>query len=105
VRSKCMNNLKQLALGLHGHNDEFYALPTATLYQDGLPVEKRLSWCVAVLPFLEQDQLYKTVDLQAPWDAASNGKTRVNDDGTQIFRCPSATVTRSEDGTALTNYV
>jgi hypothetical protein len=39
----------------------------------GLPPDQRLSWFVPLLPFLEQDALYRRLDPGAGWDAAANG--------------------------------
>jgi prepilin-type processing-associated H-X9-DG protein len=51
-----------------------------------LPPEKRLSWQVALLPYLEQDDVYAKIDLEQAWDAARNeeGVRRV----IKCFLCP-----------------
>jgi hypothetical protein len=82
ARSQCANNLKQIALGLHGYTTAYpiYVsgattagqLPAGTLPAPGLAPEERLSWFVAVLPFLEQDDLYRRFDLKAGWEAEAN---------------------------------
>jgi hypothetical protein len=96
ARSQCANNLKQIALGLHnyagGHPTAQDGaattglLPAATLPLADVPPERRLGWCVDLLPLIEQDSLYRRFDLQAPWDAAANGEP-----GTTVLRqfyCP-----------------
>jgi hypothetical protein len=60
-----MNNLKEIALGLHNHSDSSGQLPRA----DG-----DLSWRVHILPHIEQNGLHAQFDLDQPWDAAANRK-------------------------------
>jgi Protein of unknown function (DUF1559)/Domain of unknown function (DUF4190) len=72
-RMQSSNNLKQMALAMANHastyNDSF---PTATIRsKDGKPL---LSWRVAMLPFLEQGQLYNEFHLDEPWDSPHNSK-------------------------------
>lgn len=64
-----LNNLKQLGLALHSYNDTFGFLPHNTQTKDGKP---GLSWRVAILPFLEQDHLYKQFALDEAWDSETN---------------------------------
>jgi prepilin-type processing-associated H-X9-DG protein len=51
-----------------------------------LPPGKRLSWQVALLPYLEQDDVYAKIDLAQAWDAARNeeGVRRL----IKCFLCP-----------------
>jgi hypothetical protein len=82
ARSQCANNLKQLALGLHTYATAYPLgpsnretgpqLPAGTVFNTDLPPERRLSWVVEVLPFLEEDTLARRLDRKAPWDAAGN---------------------------------
>jgi uncharacterized protein (TIGR03067 family) len=66
------NNLKQLALAMHNYHDTHRHLPTSAIYsKDGKPL---LSWRVAVLPFVEQVELYKEFKLDEPWDSPHNKK-------------------------------
>lgn len=65
------NNLKQMALALHNHQSAYDYLPAAAAYRtkDGKP---GLSWRVALLPFLEQDNLFKRFKLDEPWNSEHN---------------------------------
>jgi Protein of unknown function (DUF1559) len=82
ARSQCANNLKQIALACHNYADNRPAsnsigdlvagFPPGTLPHATLPPERRLSWQVALLPYLEQDAAYKQFDLAAGWDAPAN---------------------------------
>jgi hypothetical protein len=64
------NNLKQIALAFHNYHDTFSTFPPAAIYsKDGKPL---LSWRVAILPYLEQEGLYRQFKLDEPWDSAHN---------------------------------
>jgi prepilin-type N-terminal cleavage/methylation domain-containing protein len=53
-RSQCQNNLKQIGLGIHNYHETYNCLPPARLDYDG-----GVTWCVLILPFVEQDNFYK----------------------------------------------
>lgn len=59
ARTRCQNNLKQIGLAVHGYLDaNSGAFPANTSYYYGP------SWAVFLLPYLEQDALYRQLDLQ-----------------------------------------
>jgi prepilin-type N-terminal cleavage/methylation domain-containing protein len=64
-RMACTNNLKQIGIALHSYNDANKTLPPGCLLspQFGWGDESNFGppWSVMVLPYLEQDPLYKTV--------------------------------------------
>jgi hypothetical protein len=71
-RTQSQNNLKQIALAFHNHNDAFAHMPPAALCDPkGKPL---LSWRVAILPFVEEEALYKQFKLDEPWDSDNNKK-------------------------------
>jgi hypothetical protein len=66
------NNLKQMALACHNWHATYGHWPQPAIYgKDGKPL---LSWRVALLPYMEQDQLYKQFKLDEPWDSEHNKK-------------------------------
>jgi hypothetical protein len=66
------NNLKQIALALHNYHAVFKQFPPAVVRdKDGKPL---YSWRVAILPYLEHDNLYKEFKLDEPWDSPQNIK-------------------------------
>jgi hypothetical protein len=72
ARSQSQNNLKQLALAMHNYNDTNNSCPAAAIYsKDGKPL---LSWRVAILPYVEADDLCKQFHLDEAWDSAHNIK-------------------------------
>lgn len=71
-RTVSMNNLKQLGLALHNYHDAHGHFPTAASYDKaGKPL---LSWRVQILPFIEEEKLYKEFHLDEPWDSDHNKK-------------------------------
>ena len=79
ARTQCRNNLKQLILAMHNFASTDRHGPTPSKsYSDapakglfppgcfgpGTVPEERLSWMVALLPFLEQNSLYQQFDMK-----------------------------------------
>ncbi len=71
ARLMTQDDLKQLALALNHYADDHEGrLPAAALYStDGRPL---LSWRVLVLPYLDENDLYRQFQLDEPWDGPHN---------------------------------
>jgi prepilin-type N-terminal cleavage/methylation domain-containing protein/prepilin-type processing-associated H-X9-DG protein len=92
-RMKCTNNLKQLVLGLHNHHDAEGEFPAALEinYAPGTTTEVRHSWTPRILPYIEQDNLYKKYRFDVFWDDPPNaGVGGAIREKVAIFLCPSA---------------
>jgi hypothetical protein len=64
------NILLQLGLAMHSYSAMHGHLPPAAIYdKDDKPL---LSWRVLLLPYLEQNTLYKEFHLNEPWDSEHN---------------------------------
>jgi hypothetical protein len=63
ARAKDQNNLKQIALAMHNYHDTYRQFP---------PAEGNVSWRVHLLPFVEQEGLYRQFNLDQSWDSPSN---------------------------------
>jgi prepilin-type N-terminal cleavage/methylation domain-containing protein len=114
-RAQCESHLKQLGLALHQYHDARRTLPPAYLCtsgqdsgsaygvnypDDGGNCLPGWAWGTLLLPYLEQDNLYKSLRLDLPCWATENAapvKTRL-----PVFLCPSAT--GGSDGFALQRY-
>jgi len=70
ARMQCNNNLKQIGLALHNYHDVHGTFPPAAICDK--KGKKLLSWRVAILPYIEQDNLYKQFKLDEPWDSEHN---------------------------------
>jgi hypothetical protein len=70
-RAASMNNLKQIALAMLNYESAIRAFPPAYTAdkQTGKPL---LSWRVAILPYLDREDLFKQFHLDEPWDSEHN---------------------------------
>jgi prepilin-type processing-associated H-X9-DG protein len=85
-RAQCVNNLKQIALALQGYEQAHKTLPPAyTVDAQGKPLH---SWRTLILPYLEQEPLYRTIDLSKPWNDPANA--RALETSIPVFHCPAA---------------
>jgi prepilin-type N-terminal cleavage/methylation domain-containing protein/prepilin-type processing-associated H-X9-DG protein len=92
ARTKCINNLKQLGLGLHNHHDAMGGFPMAK--QDA-PL---MGWTYFVLPYVEQGPLYNRIQLTKNFDNAAVNDANpggVNQTEIAVYLCPSAPSGRS----------
>jgi prepilin-type processing-associated H-X9-DG protein len=127
ARMQCHNNLRQIALSLANYHDSQGAYPQATIkgearpYLPGLipgplPPEKRLSWLVDLVPYVEQ--LGIVIDRTKAWDDEENleprHRYRVDDSGTfaespvgewKVFHCPRNPSRAGPHSPGLTHFV
>jgi len=62
--------MKQIGLAFHNYHDTYGSFPPAVVYSpEGKPL---YSWRVLILPFIEQDDLYRQFKLDEPWDSPNN---------------------------------
>jgi len=85
------NNLKQIGIAIHSYHDTYGELPPAVVKdQQGKPL---YSGFVHLLPFLEQDNLYRQFDKSKSWDDPanlhlSNQALRILEHPSSLFKDP-----------------
>jgi prepilin-type N-terminal cleavage/methylation domain-containing protein len=80
ARAQCQNNLKQIGLALHDYHATYNLLPPG---RD----DHSISVHTYLLPYLEQDNVYRLVNFKASWNDPSNApaaSARI-----KTFLCPS----------------
>jgi prepilin-type N-terminal cleavage/methylation domain-containing protein len=95
ARMKCSNNLKQLGLALHNHHDAAGSFPAARQQIPNPANPSQIwihSWTPHVLPYIEQEAIFRQYRFNANWDAggsndAVGGPIR---NSLSVFQCPSA---------------
>jgi len=71
-RMQSANNLTQIGIAMHNYHDSNGSFPPAVVRdRNGKPL---YSWRVLLLPYLDQDALYRQFKLDEPWDSPSNIK-------------------------------
>lgn len=78
-RMKASNNLKQMSFASQNYNDVYSEFPPAYVRRPLDPpgmeptdLNDRLGWRVTILPYMEQDPLYRQFDLSQPWNGSRN---------------------------------
>jgi prepilin-type N-terminal cleavage/methylation domain-containing protein/prepilin-type processing-associated H-X9-DG protein len=105
ARMKCSNNLKQLGIALHSYHDVTNRFPGyyRTQANSADPTYYSDNWTYQLLPYIEQDNLYKQ-----PFTTRVEYRTNIGGKVIQTYRCPSdpypETMTSSGLTVALSDY-
>jgi prepilin-type N-terminal cleavage/methylation domain-containing protein len=95
-RIRCANNLKQIGLAIHNYHDANGSLPNGHIEQcppdavDETGCTYWTGWSIQILPFLEQDNLFKTYDNSFPnYEAGYPQNEVVSQQLVKVYNCPS----------------
>lgn len=89
-RTQCKNNLKQIGLAFHNFEGSYGFLPTSLRPPSnvaGSTEQSRVSVLTELLPYLEQDNIYRAWNKAINWNQGSNiplSQTKI-----PAFQCPS----------------
>ena len=72
-RAQSVNNLKQIGLAFHNYVSQKNEFIKPVMY-GGKTGKVPYSWRVALLPYLEAQELYKAYNFDEPWDGPNNRK-------------------------------
>jgi hypothetical protein len=71
-RHQSANNLREIGVAFVNYEDQRRLLPPRAIFDpEGKPL---LSWRVLILPYVEQEELYKQFRLDEAWDSENNKK-------------------------------
>ena len=91
-RTQCVNNLKQLGLGLHNYHQSIGSFPMGVSYTYG-NYWGQWSAQALLLPYMEQQSIYNSCNFKFPLDDGNNGGTQANTTVNRTlianFLCPS----------------
>jgi prepilin-type processing-associated H-X9-DG protein len=86
ARMQCSNNLKQIGLAAHNYHDANQFLVPAWIGDNSADPDGWATWGVLLLPYLEQDNVYKLWNLQLP---ASKQTPAAYQQQLKMLNCPS----------------
>jgi prepilin-type N-terminal cleavage/methylation domain-containing protein/prepilin-type processing-associated H-X9-DG protein len=89
ARMSCQNNLKQIGLALHNYHGRRQAFPpgyTSAVAADGSELGPGWGWATYLLPDLEQENLYRQINLGVGLGDASHATPRKHP--LAVFLCP-----------------
>jgi prepilin-type N-terminal cleavage/methylation domain-containing protein/prepilin-type processing-associated H-X9-DG protein len=94
ARTQCSNNLKQLALALHNYENTNKAFPPGRT-----TVTPMHSWTAFILPYIEQDNVFKIYNMTLDWNNPGNyNAIRFQ---LAVFNCPSVLPGERVDSTIV----
>ncbi len=102
-RAQCINNLKQVGLGIHNYHQSLNTLPPANLTNTWADFSSN----VMLLPYMEQQPLYNAINFTANIGPAAPGcpaNTTVEYSTVSVFSCPSDGLDRLTSAPGHSNY-
>lgn len=96
-RMTSANNMKQCIIAMHNYHSDFNKMPEVITMKNGKPLH---SWRVMILPYLEQDALFKQINLNEPWDSEANKKLFESVEMPKLFAHPG----RKDSNSKMTYY-
>ncbi len=102
ARMQCSNNLHQIGIALHNHHDSRGFFPpggvSVAIRELGIPAGVTHGWAVFILPYIEQESLYKQYNFAVDWKDPANDLVR--NTPVKTFQCPSASPNRRDSFTS-----
>tara|TARA_R110002095_G_scaffold150422_1_gene130093 strand:- start:210076 stop:210651 length:576 start_codon:yes stop_codon:yes gene_type:complete len=93
--------MKQIGLALHNYHETYQTLPRGKiLSESGRPEH---CWQTLILPFLDQQFLFRQIDFTTPWDASANQEAFQQE--VPVYLNPKSKSKTSPDGYALSHFV
>lgn len=96
-RTHCKYNIKKIGLAFHNYHDDWLTFPPAVLKPQSM------SWRIALLPHLDEEDIAALYDFHEPWNSVSNlrlQQKKIND-----YSCPARPKQSDSRGNFYTSYV
>ena len=90
ARIQCANNLKQIGIALHAHHDALGTFPPGGVQTGVNGTNCYTNWAIEILPYIEQENLYRQYDQRRLNEHASN--RFVTQQRVKTYECPSDTL-------------
>lgn len=87
TRASCQNNLRQHGLAIDNYHAVNGKFPPGTMPNADLAPDQRLSFHIAVVPFVEATNIYKQLAKGEPWDSPANVAVVANYTA-RLYQCP-----------------
>lgn len=87
ARTSCQNTLRQHGNAAHNYHGTHQHFPSGTLPNPALPPEERLSFHVALVPYMEATSLDKLIAKDEAWDAPANVEA-LEQYQARLYQCP-----------------
>jgi len=85
-RSKCQNNLKQIAMGCHSYMSSYNWFPAGYIWNGS---GNESTWISNLLPYIEQQALYNSANFSQDFGQLPNSNDTICGTVLSIFTCPS----------------
>ncbi len=103
ARMSCTNNLHQIGLALHNYEGVYHKLPpgytSGRVGVDGDGTGPGWGWAAYLLPYNEQENLYRQIQLNTDVTASVHASVRVT--RLSVYRCPADTPANGDTFTAV----
>jgi prepilin-type N-terminal cleavage/methylation domain-containing protein len=91
ARTQCQNNLKQIGLAFHNYHSTYRCFPPGFASQaaarDGPSLGPGWGWGAYLLPYLEQNNVYRQINFSKDISDPANAQARLT--SLPVFLCPS----------------
>jgi prepilin-type N-terminal cleavage/methylation domain-containing protein/prepilin-type processing-associated H-X9-DG protein len=96
-RMKCANNLRQIGIAIHHYHNDYNRFPEGWTMGTNFGALSRLA------PYLELDNIHRTIDFSVPITHANNTAARLA--SIKLFRCPADVQNPLPETGGATNYM
>ncbi len=87
-RTQCLSNLRQMGIALHGYHDTTNVFPPGGWVAGGTAGPRWIAWSALLLPYMEQQPLYQSINLNLAYDRPANSTAASTVLG--VYLCPSS---------------